>query len=42
MLAISQKLNSKGLYLSSEKQKENRRLLVVFTSSIKREISFSS
>ena len=35
MLAISQELNSKGLYLSSQKQKENLRLLVVFTSSIK-------
>ena len=36
MLAIFQELNPKGLYLSSQKQKENRSL--VFTSSIKREI----
>ena len=35
MLAISQELNSKGLYLSSQNQKENLRLLVVFTSFIK-------
>ena len=36
ILAIFQELNSKGLYLSSLKQKENRCL--VFTSSKKREI----
>ena len=36
MLAIFQELNSKGLYLSSQKEKENRCL--VFTSSMNREI----
>ena len=36
MLAIFEDLNSNGLYLSSQKQRENRCL--VFTSSIKREI----
>ena len=36
MLAIFQELNSKGLYLSSQKQKEYR--CFVFTSSIKSEI----
>ena len=39
MLAIFQELNSKGLYLNSEKQKENRCL--VFTSSTKRDITKS-
>ena len=36
MLAIFQELNSKGLYLSSKKQNENRS--VEFTSSIKRQL----
>ena len=36
MVAVFQELNPKELYLSSQKQKENRCL--VFTSSIKREI----
>ena len=35
MLAIFQELNSKGLYVSSKKQNENR---FVFTSSIKRQL----
>ena len=36
MLAIFQELNSKGLYVSSKKQNENR--CFVFTSSIKRQL----
>ena len=36
MLAIFQELNSKGLYLSSKKQNENR--CVEFTPSIKRQL----